>query len=258
MKQAIALLGLLIGTCSYAATGQYSGLNLEQANSLQMQLCSLKPGKSMANYSKVVDSYIKWSKENDVEVFVLRAMPMFVSQPPNANMGFDFLEMLMGPYDVSGRGWTKWLTSEEGQKLNAQWQDAADCRVVLNPAVMQVIDQTALNARDDRVMVMNWCTRKDGVTWDQLEAKHQQVAAGWTADSPLKAWGVMYPSLGMRDAPGEFANILSFEDANGLMAWQNNLANNGGWRMREDYMTSYASCSGDNVYYAEVLNRPGS
>jgi hypothetical protein len=62
----------------------------------------------------------------------------------------------------------------------------------------------------------------------------------------------------MRDAPGEFANILSFEDANGLMAWQNNLANNGGWRMREDYMTSYASCSGDNVYYAEVLNRPGS
>lgn len=258
MKGMIVALGLLIGTCAFAATGQYSGLNLEQANSLQMQLCSLKPGKSMANYRKVVDSYISWSKENGVEVFVLRATPMFVSAPQNAQMDFDFIEMLMGSYEVSGSGWTKWLTSEEGQKLNEQWQEAADCRVVVNPAVIQVIDQAALSARNDRVMVMNWCTRREGVTWDQLQAKHQQIASGWSTESPLKSWGIMYPSLGMRNAPGEFMNILSFEDANGLMAWQDNLANNEGWRTRADYMTSYADCIGDNVYYAEVLNRPGS
>jgi hypothetical protein len=258
MKRVIVLLGLLIGASSFAATGEYSGVNLEQANSLQMQLCSLKPGKSMANYSRVVDSYIKWSKENDVEVFVLRAMPMFVSAPQNPSMDFDFLEMLMGPYETSGSGWTKWLTSEEGQKLNEQWQEAADCRVMINPAVIQVIDQAALNARDDRVMVMNWCTRNEGVSWDQLFAKHQQMAAGWSSEAPLKAWGIMYPGLGLRDAPGEFAHILTFEDANGLMAWQNNVANNDGWRNREDYETSYAQCVGDNVYYTEVLNRPGS
>jgi hypothetical protein len=42
------------------------------------------------------------------------------------------------------------------------------------------------------------------------------------------------------------------------MARQNELANNEGWRQRLAYETSYADCTGENVYYAEVLNRPGS
>jgi len=257
-RMTLALLTMLSGAASFAATGQYSGLNLAQGNSLQMQLCTLKPGKSMASYAKVVDAYIEWSKDNNVEVFVLRATPMFVSPPENANRGFDFMEMLLGPYEVSGRGWTQWLTGEDGRKLNAQWQEAADCNVSINTAYIAVIDQAALSARNDRVMVMNWCTRREGVSVDQLVAKHQQIASEWTAESPLKAWAIMYPGLGSRNMPGEFAHILTFADASGLMAWQDSLANAEGWRNRLDYETSYAECIGDNVYYAEVLNRPGS
>ena len=107
-------------------------------------------------------------------------------------------------------------------------------------------------------MAFNWCTRNEGVSTDQLIEKHRQIASTWNTDSPIKAWTIMYPGLGSRNTPGEFAHLLSFEDASGLMAWQNATANDEGWRRRQDYETSYADCIGENVYYVEVLNRPGS
>ena len=42
------------------------------------------------------------------------------------------------------------------------------------------------------------------------------------------------------------------------MAWQDDWANNEGWRLQRDYEASYAQCTGENVYHARVLNRPGS
>jgi hypothetical protein len=258
MKMILVVLGMLFGSVAFAATEQYSGINLEQGNALQLNLCNLKSGKTMANYDRVVNGYVEWSKENDVEVFVLRLTPVFVSANPNGVADFDFIDMQIGPFDVTGSGWNKWLTSAAGQKLNAQWQEVADCRVQMNAAFIVALDQEALSATDDRVMTFNWCTRNEGVSSDQLTAKHRQFASSWTTDSPIKAWTVMYPSLGSRNTPGGFAHLLSFEDANGLMAWQNATANNDGWRVQQDYETSYANCIGNNVYHAKVINRPGS
>ena len=65
-----------------------------------------------------------------------------------------------------------------------------------------------------------------------------------------------YPGLGIRNPPGDFAHYLSFADTNGLMAYQNTFANEEGWRQRRDYNTSYADCTGENVYHVQVLNRP--
>ena len=96
------------------------------------------------------------------------------------------------------------------------------------------------------------------MTWDQMNDRHSEMASSYTTDSPIKAWTIVYPGLGIRNPIGEFAHMISYADANGLMARQNNLANNEGWRQRLAYETSYAECGGENVYYAEVLNRPGS
>ena len=259
MKLLLLILGALVGTVALAAdTASYSGININQANAMQMQLCTLKSGKSMANYDRVVDSYIEWSKENDVEVFFMRATPLFVGANQNGVPQFDFMEILVSPYDVSADGWSKWLGSEEGQKLNAQWQDTADCRVSMNAGMIHVIDQEALAATDERILTFNWCSRNDGVSTDQLIARHQQMAANWTTDAPIKAWLTMVPGLGGRNTPGDFAHILSFADMQGIMAWQNNWANNEGWRQSQDYQASYAQCTGHNTYHARVLNRPGS
>ena len=54
MKLMLLILGSLLGTLALAGEQSYSGLNLSQSNAVQMQLCTLKPGKSMANYDRVV------------------------------------------------------------------------------------------------------------------------------------------------------------------------------------------------------------
>ena len=258
MKLILTALGLLLGSSAFAATGQYSGMNLEEGQSLQLNLCSLKPGKSMSNYNRVMNSYLEWSRENDVELFVLRATPMMMSPAPNGGGNFDFMDMLIGPYEVSGRSWSAWLASEDGRQINGQWLDTADCRVAVNAAFIAVIDRETLSNSDTRVMSFNWCSRHEGVSWDQLNAKHRELAADWTSDSPVKAWSIVYPGLGSRNTPGQYAHLLSFADANGLMARQNAIANDGGWRVRDDYETAYAECVGENVYSVEVLNRPGN
>ena len=148
MKLLLATLGILIGFLAHAAEPTYSGLNLNQANAVQMQLCTLKPGKSMSNYDRVVNGYIDWSKENDVEVFFLRATPLFVSANQNGAPQFDFMEILVSPYSVSADGWSKWLGTEDGQKLNEQWLDTADCQVAMNAGFIQVSDQEALSNTD--------------------------------------------------------------------------------------------------------------
>ena len=43
----------------------------------QVNFCKLNDGSSMEDYSDAVNNYIKWSKKNDVEVFVSRQMPLF-------------------------------------------------------------------------------------------------------------------------------------------------------------------------------------
>lgn len=233
----------------------FAGMDLSEGNSLQLNLCELMPGKSMADYEEVFSAYVKWSKQNDVEVYAMRAMPMFGGPDATAPIQYQFVDMLAAPYSVSGAAWDKWLGTEEGQRVNKLWQETAKCRVTVNPVFVRFADQEALKG-DSRVMTINWCTRHEGVSTAQLIAKHDAVLASRPDNSTVAAWSVMGTGLGSRNAPGDFAHLLSFRNAADLMAYQNSLANEEGWRIRQDYETSYASCTGENVYQIQVLNRP--
>ncbi|MGI9325440.1 MAG: hypothetical protein ACR2PZ_09500 [Pseudomonadales bacterium] len=257
MKFSLSILSLLAASLAFADNHerQYGGMNLAQANVVQMQLCSLKPRKSMADYDKVMNGYIKWSKDNDVQTYVMRLTPLFVTPPGGDGPAFEWIDMLISPFETSGDGWNKWLNTESGQRLNAQWIAAADCRVTMNPIFNQFIDAEALSA-DSRIVTFNWCTANEGVTADALIARHDSMAASRPDDAAIKAWNIIIPGLGNRNPPGDFAHFLSFSDTKGLMAYQNALANGGGWRQRQDYNASYATCTGENVYAGQILNRP--
>lgn len=257
MKLSLFMLSLFAAAIAFADNHdrQFAGMDLSQANAMQMQLCSLKPRKTMADYDKVMNGYIKWSKDNDAAAFVLRLTPMFTTPPPGGNLQFDWIDLLAMSFESSGDSWDKWLSTESGQRLNAQWRATADCRVSVNPVVTRFLDAQALTG-DDRIITFNWCTANEGVTSDQIIARHQSMAANRPDDAPIKAWNIILPGLGNRNPPGDFAHMLSFVNTKGLMAWQNAMANDGGWRQRQDYYNSYAQCTGENVYQGRVLNRP--
>ena len=254
----IPFLAGLDASASQSGVSEMAGLDLNRANSLQMQLCSLKPGKKMKDYEDSFDDYIAWSKAEDVETYSLRLTPMFVTQPANSP-GFDWIELLVTSFENSGAAWDKWLKTDEGAKLNANWQSIADCRVSVNPVVtMHYENALAMSKDNTRIITMNWCSRLPGVTYDQLEEKHQSMLANRVPGSPISGWSIVYNGLGMRNAPGEYMHMLSFADNAALQAYLNNYSNGEGWRNRVAYETSYATCSGQNVYFAKVLNRPAN
>ena len=260
MKSILSILSVFL--FAYTANAAHhettAGMNLSQFNAVQMQMCTLKPGKTMADYEKMSADYIRWSKKNNAEVMYMRAIPLFASPRNAATSSFDFIEMLASSFQKSGDGWKKWLSTKEGAKLNATWQSIAECRVSINAFAMPYADTEKLATLNERVITFNWCTRHDGVTWDDITAVHQQGVANRPEDSAVISWALMFPGVGVNNPPGEFAHVLSFADTTGLMASLDRLANKEGWRQREQYETNYASCTGQNAYLATVLNRPSN
>lgn len=229
-------------------------LDLSKGNALQMQLCSLKPGKSMKAYEDMFEDYLKWAVENDQEPWALRLKPVFTSPGPGGS--FEWIEIMASPFEKWGAGWDKWLGTKDGIRLNNQWQDLANCRVAVHQMFNLHIDRDRIN-NDSRVITMDWCTRYEGVTFGQLSKRHAEAAANM-GNSPVVAWNIVYPGVGARNVPGEFLHMMSYQNHQGLMSSREAFANQGGWQRREDYATSYAKCTGANVYQAEVLHVPGA
>ena len=224
---------------------------------VQAQLCTLHPGKTMAQYDKMVQGYFNWAKKHDVEVLFVRQTPLFTHANATTELEHEFAEFLISNYETSGDAWDKWLSTEDGQKLNATWQELASCHVKMGALYMQWADQAALDTDDDRIVTWDWCTRKEGVSSDQLKAKHDSIVAAYPEGLANIAWAVFVPQIGGANAPGDFANIVAYPDVKSLMARQKWLNEDEGWRAMRDYYTSYASCSGPSASIEQVLNRPG-
>ncbi len=112
---------LLSLTANAAHHEEASEMQAPQFGAGQIGMCSLKPGKTMAEYHKMSEDYIRWSQKNGAEVLYMRAVPLFAS--PRANtQSFDFIDMMGSTFEQSGDAWKKWLSTKEGLRLNEKWQ----------------------------------------------------------------------------------------------------------------------------------------
>ena len=231
------------------------GMDPQAPMNVQTQLCTLKPGKTMAQYNRLNDKYIAWSKKNGVETTFVRSMPFITHRNPNNRSKTEFVEFLVSDHATSGKAWDLWLSTPEGQKLNEEWQSIAQCDMKMATLNTQWANVDALNSDDSRFAMWNWCTRKEGVSVDSLIAKHAAIAEDYPDGVSNIGWFTYMPILGGANAPGTFANIIVFPDMAGLMAHKQWLSE-GGWKVRYDYY-NYVDCAGDYVMTEEVLHRPG-
>ncbi len=232
------------------------GIDVNAPFNLQVQMCALLDGVTQEDYDALINDYFKWSKKHDVEVTFIRQVPLFGHATARNPNPYDFVEYLASDHVTSGRGWDKWLTTKDGQKLGDRWAKLAQCDVKMAHAEMIWTDVDAMNSDRDRVVTWNWCTRKDGVSWDQLSAKHQSVAATRNENAPNIGWAAFYPHLGGANAPGEMAHIVIYPDVERLMQGAA-LNSQGGWRMLDDYYTAYADCSGQSAMLETIMYQPG-
>ena len=121
---------------------------LPNVANVQVNVCKLKEGVSLKEYNDVTQDYVKWSKKNNVETFYVRHFPLFSHGTTGNPLTYDFLEILGSSHETSGEAWDLWLDSKEGQKLNAQWQAAADCYPKMGTGITLWSDEEALAKAD--------------------------------------------------------------------------------------------------------------
>ena len=97
MKRVLSFcLFVIVSICSASVIADNhhftGGLDSKAPINLQTQLCKLNPGKTMAQYDKMVSDYFKWSVKHDVEVTFVRQVPLFTHANPSNPMDYDFVE----------------------------------------------------------------------------------------------------------------------------------------------------------------------
>ena len=224
--------------------------------SVQAQICNLNDGVSLSDYNKVTEQYKKWAKKNDAEVALFRQFPMMTHNNPSNPYPADFVEFLVTDFENAGTSWDKWMTTKGGQKLAAEWQAVGTCHIKMGALFTQWADVEAINTDNDRIVTWNWCTRRDGVTHDDLNKAHTAFVEENPEGLGNIGWFTLYPNIGGADAAGEFAHIVVYPNMEGLMEHQEWFAK-GGWRGRMDYY-QMADCTGEAVMTEQVLGRPGA
>ena len=224
---------------------------------VQVQMCTLNPGKTMAQYDRLIAKYFEWSKKYDVETTFIRSKRFLTHQGPNDRSNTEFTEFLASDHETSGKAWKLWLTTPDGQKLNNEWASIATCDVKMATVYTRWADIDAMNSSDNdsRLAMWNWCSLKDGVSMQSLMDKHDSLAKNYPEGIGNIAWFGFFPSIGGANAPGTFANVMIFPDTEALMEHKQWIAE-GGWRVRQDYY-NYVDCQGDYVNFEEVMHRPG-
>ena len=247
---------LALGMFNHAFADDHSqtwrGVNMAENFGVQFEVCALEPGKTIADVERL-DARMKeiWAKL-DIDLSFLRLTPMYSATMPSQPTS-DYINLVMGNISALGAGWDAWLASKEGPKLLNDLSKVADCRFKFGRGINKMIDTAALDSTDNRIMTMNWCAPKDGVSYEQLRAKHDSWLAASGDSFTAAAWNIIDPRQGAGTRQGKFMHMVSFTSASALMANENWIANGDGWKGIQDYLTSYADCEGESAWTAEYL-----
>ena len=217
--------------------------------SMQVNACYLKEGSTFRDLEKLDRRFHAWTRENNVERTVVRHTPLMYSGRPERPMYVDYH---LGPHATAGKAWKLFQTTPEGQAMNEEWQRIADCRVLINRMHRKYIGGE-IEVGQQRVVEFNWCTKHDDKTWRQMAERHTVRAGQIPGGGHAHFWGVMMPQVGGRDMPGDFAHVLSYPDMEAFMAKQAWFDLEGGNARYLDYTSSYASCTGPNLFTEKVL-----
>lgn len=221
--------------------------------SVQVNLCTLKQSKDMRDYEKVFNAYVDWAQENNVDLFNARQTPLFTHADAANPLGYEFFDLLAGPFARQGKGWDLWMTTPEGQKLAAKWNEVADCNVRFGTGNV-MFSKPEMETDNDRIISWNWCAVNEGVKVEQVMAAHAQRAASITDEAPMIGWVTLVPTVGAANIPGDFAHLVIYPDMESYMRVREYNAK-GGWKNMRDY-SALATCSGEAVNAETVLHRP--
>jgi hypothetical protein len=240
------------GALADDGTNTWRGMNLDKNFGLQFEVCALKEGKSLADVVKMDPRLKKAWANMDINLSLLRLTPMFSHGLPGQPSA-DYIDLVMGDIDEFGSAWDKFMASAEGQEILADSGEFGDCRFKFARGTNKMMNAEELDSTDNRIMTMNWCAPKEGVSYEQLKAKHASWLSDNGDDQEVAAWNIVVPAQGAGERQGKFMHLVSYTSMAKLMANENWIANGGGSAAVNDYLSSYASCDGEDTWAAEYI-----
>ena len=137
IKSVLSISAFLFVSIAYADDHQSDeGADLNAPFNIQVQMCSLHDGVTQKQYDAFLEDYFAWSKKHDVETTFIRQNSLFTHANAYKPTPYDFVEFLTTDHKSAGRGWDKWLTTKDGQKLGQRWSELAECDVKMANAEM--------------------------------------------------------------------------------------------------------------------------
>jgi len=259
IKLGLTLVSLLLASTSYGAHHEetYRGMDLNKRFGIQFEICTLREGKSMASVNRVNAKIAGVMTEINAKGSVLRLTPFYSHGTPS-NPSADFLDMVVAPMDELGTIWTDFLAADAGPKTYSDFQSQAKCHNKLAFGVPKLTKVDEMMSTDERVITLNWCTPKEGVSMAQMKAKHASWLAANKDSFKAAAWSVLIPRQGAGTAQGRFAHMNVFTSLKQMFANEEWIANSGGNEGISDYYSSYADCDGDSSYTAEYIYKPSN
>ena len=217
----------------------------------QLTLCTLNSGKTLKDVEKLIPSIRAFQTEIGLNSFFGLMTPLFVSRQST----IDFILADFAAFDELAAAWDQFLVSSSGAKVQASLDKIAICNRSLHRYYHQY---TKYSDDDRRVLSFNWCSKKESVSMESLMAKHRSFAD--PANPHILHWGIAAPAWGVRtgDLQGEFAHLVGYADMTAALADQSDIASKGGWKERRDYFSSYANCSGENLWKFDIANIPSN
>jgi len=251
MVKLLAVLMFILSLSAVSFADDHSGDTPLSPLALQVNMCELNEGFDEDDLSRLDQRYLAWAEENDVQRTFVRQTPLMFPRALERPTYFDFH---LGTHELTGQVWKKWLRSEDGRKLNAEWQKIATCRVVMTTLFRRYAEGEP-QAGDQRVVRINWCNKNEGKTWDQLRERHDRAAqSGGPSNGEAVFWGLIVPRVGGQDLPGDFAHVMTFNDMERFMAYQRWFDLEGGSASYGDYNSSYATCLGPSIFVEDVIH----
>ena len=212
-------------------------------------ICTLKNGGTMKDIADIDEDLHKLLDEGNIRGFRQILTPLMAVGATYDYIAFDIMK-----WEELGKDWDLYLGSKSGNNIADAYAEVEECDTLV-ASLFPLLRRAEISADESRVVTVEWCTRKEGVSADQLSAKHQSIAEENSDNELIGWWGVGYPVAGLRDGvfPGDFYHLVNYADVRTFALAKSAMANEQDWRSKTEYFSSYAECTGEHVLIGETV-----
>ena len=250
---------LALSAVCYSDDGptDYDGINLNVLGAMQYEVCQLNPGMDLEDADRQTKLAGAEFARLDLDLGIITFTP-FYDHADAVNTTADYITMVYGSIPAMGEAWDKWEQSEGAAKVMKGRDKVGKCHFKFNYIDYKYMDVEQLENSDRRVVQTEWCTRRPGVSKDDLAKQHKSWLAETKEKSNFIGWAIIHPRLGQGNAPGDFFHFFIYDSVGDLMKDEEWLANGGGMQGADEYYNSYVDCGGPSVWSGTIAQRPSN